>query len=167
MIQKITPMFWFDSDAERAVEFYVSVFPDSRIHQVLHYSEAGFEHHGRPAGSVMTLDFELCGQRFSALNGGPLFKLSEATSLVVHCETQDEIDYYWDQLSQGGDPQCQACGWVKDRFALSWQVVPVQLAAWLGRGDAQMASRVMSEVMTMKKLDLARLQKVANTSHTT
>ncbi len=157
--QKIAPCIWFDTQGEEAVAYYVSVFPNSRITLVSHCTEAGFEHHGRPAGSVMAIGFELCGQPFTALNGGPLFKLNEAMSLIIYCDTQEEIDHYWERLSEGGDPACQACGWLKDRFGLSWQVVPGNLLALVS--DPATSEQVMKELHTMKKLDIRRLQQAA------
>ena len=122
--QRIAPCLWFDSQAEQAAAFYISVFKNSRIVNVSRYTEAGREIHQRPVGSVMTVTFELDGQPFTALNGGPVFKFNEAISLQVHCDNQKEIDYYWNALSKGGDPNAQQCGWLKDQFGLSWQVVP-------------------------------------------
>lgn len=152
--QKITTFLWFDTNAEEAVNFYVSVFKNSKIIGTAHYGEAG----PGPKGSVMTIDFELDGERFTALNGGPTFKFTEAISLMVHCETQEEIDYFWEKLSEGG--QKVECGWVKDKFGLSWQVVPNILPQLL-LGDSQKSDRVMKAVMQMKKLDIAELQKAA------
>src|SRR5918995_258285 len=124
LIQKITPCLWFDDRAEEAVEFYTAVFRNSKIVKIARYGEAGFEIHGKPAGTVMTVAFELDGQTFTALNGGPLFKFNEAISLEVNCQTQEEVDYYWERLSAGGDPKAQQCGWLKDKYGVSWQVVP-------------------------------------------
>jgi predicted 3-demethylubiquinone-9 3-methyltransferase (glyoxalase superfamily) len=123
-IQRITPCLWFDDQAEEAVKFYTSVFRNSRVGNVTRYGTAGYDQHKRPPGSVMTVDFELDGQAFTALNGGPVFKFNEAISLQVNCETQEEIDYYWDKLSEGGDEEAQQCGWLKDKYGVSWQVVP-------------------------------------------
>jgi predicted 3-demethylubiquinone-9 3-methyltransferase (glyoxalase superfamily) len=157
-IQRITPCLWFDDQAEPAAHFYVSVFPNSRISAVTHHGEAGFEIHHRPAGSVLTVTFELEGQSFMALNGGPVFKLTEAISLMVSCDTQDEIDHYWNRLGDGGDPTAQQCGWLKDRYGLSWQVVPALLEKLMS-GPA--ANRVMEALLKMKKLDIAALQAAA------
>jgi predicted 3-demethylubiquinone-9 3-methyltransferase (glyoxalase superfamily) len=155
-IQKITPFLWFDSQAEEAAKFYVSIFPNSKIVKVMRYSEAG----PGPAGSAMTVDFELEGQRFTALNGGPIYKLTAAVSFVVHCETQDEVDYYWDKLSaDGGEVQC---GWLTDKFGLSWQVVPKVLLELLGNPDSKKAARVAQAMFKMKKLDIRELQKAAD-----
>jgi predicted 3-demethylubiquinone-9 3-methyltransferase (glyoxalase superfamily) len=158
-IQRITPCLWFDDQAEPAANFYVSVFPNSRITAVSRYGEAGFEIHRRPAGSVLTVTFELEGQGFMALNGGPVFRLTEAISLVVNCDTQGEIDRYWERLGDGGDPQAQQCGWLKDRYGLSWQIVPRVMSTLLtGPG----ADRVMAALLKMNKLDIAALQAAAN-----
>src|SRR5262245_24554029 len=126
-MQKITPCLWFDSSAEEAARFYTSIFKNSKIGKIARYGEAGREIHGRPAGSVMTVEFEIDGQTFTALNGGPIFKFNEAISFQVMCETQDEIDSYWEKLSQGGDNAAQQCGWLKDKYGLSWQIVPTVL----------------------------------------
>lgn len=158
VIQRISPCLWFDSEAEPAARFYVSVFPNSRINAISRYGEAGFEVHGRPAGSVRVVTFDLDGQPFMALNGGPVFRFTEAISLVVHCETQDEIDHYWTALGAGGDPRAQQCGWLKDRYGLSWQIVPTVIEQLMTgpRSDA-----VMAAVLKMKKIDLSALQAAA------
>jgi predicted 3-demethylubiquinone-9 3-methyltransferase (glyoxalase superfamily) len=153
--QKITTFLWFDNNAEEAVNFYVSVFKNSKVLNTLRYSDVG----PGPKGSVMTIDFELDGQRFTALNGGPTFKFTEAISLVVHCETQEEIDYFWEKLSEGG--QQVQCGWLKDKYGLSWQVVPKILADLLKGGESGKPERVMRAIMQMKKLDIEDLQKAA------
>src|SRR5262249_14972652 len=127
-IRRIQPCLWFDDQAEEAARFYVGIFEGSKIGRIARYGEAGKDVHGRPAGSVMTVEFELAGEPFLALNGGPLFQFTEAISLMVECETQEEIDFYWDKLRAGGDPASQQCGWLKDRYGLSWQVVPTVLA---------------------------------------
>ena len=155
--QKISPCLWFDDQAEEAAKFYVSVFPNSKIVTVTRYGNAGHEIHGRAAGSVMTVEFELGGQAFIALNGGPVFKFNEAVSFQVLCDTQDEIDSCWAKLSEGGDPQAQQCGWLKDRFGLSWQVVPRGLAEML-QGPAS-GERAFSALMGMKKIDVAELKR--------
>lgn len=157
-LHRITPCLWFDSVAEPAAKFYCSVFPDSRITAVSRYGEAGREIHGRPPGSAMMVTFDLAGQSFMALNGGPVFKFTEAISLVIHCDTQAEIDHYWSALGAGGDPAAQQCGWLKDRYGLSWQVVPRVI------GDLMMSpagDRVMSAVLKMKKIDIAALEAAA------
>ena len=158
----ITPMLWFDGVAEEAANLYVSVFPNSRITAVSRYSEAGQEVHGQPPGSAMVVAFELDGQPFTALNGGPQFEFTEAISLQISCETQEQIDWYWDRLSEGGDLAAQNCGWLKDRFGVSWQVTPTIIGEVLGgRGDPAAAARVTSAFMAMKKLDIAALEAAA------
>jgi predicted 3-demethylubiquinone-9 3-methyltransferase (glyoxalase superfamily) len=154
--QKISPFLWFDNQAEEAANFYVSVFENSRIRAVSRYGEAGREVHGRAPGSVMVVDFELDGQSFAALNGGSLFKFNEAVSFQVNCDSQAEIDHFWKALTDGG--QESQCGWLKDRFGLSWQVVPSQLRQIMSGGDAARQDRVMAAVMGMKKFDIAALQ---------
>ncbi|WP_186041083.1 VOC family protein [Burkholderia gladioli] len=160
-IQRITPFLWFDQEAEAAANFYVSVFDDSRITRVARYGKEGARAAGQPEGTVMTVAFELAGQGFSAINGGPVFRISPAVSFVVNCRTQDEIDRYWASLAEGGDAGAQQCGWLKDRFGVSWQIVPVQLPALLGEADAARAGRVMAALMNMKKLDLAEMERAA------
>lgn len=155
-LQKITPFLWFDNCAEEAANFYVAVFRNSRIGRIARYGEAGHEFHGQEAGTVMTVEFELEGQKFTALNGGPLFPFTEAVSFVVNCESQEEVDYYWEKLSAGGDEQAQRCGWLKDRYGLSWQIVPTVLPELMG--DPARAERVMSALLQMKKLDIAALR---------
>jgi predicted 3-demethylubiquinone-9 3-methyltransferase (glyoxalase superfamily) len=154
-IQKITPFLWFDHQAEEAAKFYVAIFPNSKIVKVVRYNEAG----PGPAGSAMTVAFELDGQSFTGLNGGPHFKFTEAISFVVHCQTQDDVDHYWEKLSAGG-AEVQ-CGWVKDKFGLSWQVVPTALPELLSDPDPKKAARVMKVMMGMKKLDIAALKRAA------
>jgi predicted 3-demethylubiquinone-9 3-methyltransferase (glyoxalase superfamily) len=156
--QKISPFLWFDSKAEDAAKFYTSIFPNSRIVAVTRYTEAGKDIHRRPPGSVMTVAFELDGQAFTALNGGPLFKFSEAVSFVVSCETQQQIDHYWDKLTAGGDRKAQQCGWLKDKFGLSWQVVPKMMDD-LFKDSSPGSQRAMAAMMQMKKLDIAKLQR--------
>ena len=165
--QRITPCLWFDSQAEEAANFYVSVFKNSKIGMVSRYSEAGKENHQRPVGSVMTVAFELDGQSFTALNGGPVFKFNEAVSLEVHCKNQEEIDYYWDKLSKGGDPKAQQCGWLKDKYGLSWQVVPVALPKMLEDSESPGAKRVMEAMMRMKKIDLTELERASGRERVT
>lgn len=157
-LHRITPFLWFDSQAEEAAKFYVSVFRDSKLGKVSRYGEAGKAQHGRAAGSVMTVEFEIEGQKFIALNGGPVFKFNESVSFVVNCEDQAEIDYYWERLLEGGG-RVQECGWLKDRFGLSWQVVPARLAELMG--DARKAEKVMEEIFRMKKIDLPTLERAA------
>jgi predicted 3-demethylubiquinone-9 3-methyltransferase (glyoxalase superfamily) len=156
---RITPCLWFDNQAEQAADFYVGIFPNSRIVQVARYGEAGHEIHGRPAGSVMTVDFELDGQPFTALNGGPLFRFNEAISFQVDCATQADVDHYWDKLSADGDPEAQQCGWLKDRYGVSWQIVPAVLRKLLGGADPARWERVMQALLQMKKLDIAQLER--------
>jgi predicted 3-demethylubiquinone-9 3-methyltransferase (glyoxalase superfamily) len=158
-VQTITPCLWFDNAAEAAAQFYVSVFDNSRIVTTTHYGQAGYEIHGRQAGSVMTVEFELEGQAFTALNGGPHFKFNEAISLQVHCETQEQIDYYWNKLGQGGDPSAQQCGWLKDRYGLSWQVVPGMMAQLFSTADPAASDRAMNAMLQMKKIDIAALKR--------
>lgn len=160
-IQKISPNLWFDKQAEEAVKFYTSVFKNSKTGRVTHYTKAGHDIHKMPEGMVLTIEFELEGQQFLALNGGPVFKFNEAISLVVNCDTQEEIDYYWNKLSEGGDPKAQQCGWLKDKFGLSWQIVPTIMGDLLSDSDSEKAARVMNAFMPMKKLDIAALLKAA------
>jgi predicted 3-demethylubiquinone-9 3-methyltransferase (glyoxalase superfamily) len=149
---------WFDGQAKEAAEFYVSVFPDSRISQLSYFGGEGQDVHGRPEGSVMTVDFELRGQPFVALNGGPAFRFSEAVSFQVICENQRELDYYWETLSRGGDEEAQQCGWLKDCFGLSWQGLPEILPAMLQDPDREKADNVMQAMLQMKKLDFQALK---------
>lgn len=158
-IQRITPCLWFDDQAEEAAGFYSSIFKNSRIVGMTRYGEAGFEIHGRPAGSVLTVEFELDGQAFTALNGGPVFTFNEAVSFQVSCETQEEVDYYWEKLSIGGDEAAQQCGWLKDKYGVSWQVVPTALPEMLSDADYAKSERVMTALLQMKKLDIAALQR--------
>ena len=153
MQQRITPSLWFDTEAEEAAAFYTSVFENSRIVNVTHYTEAG----PRPAGTVMTVEFELDGQRFIGINGGPDFKFDEAVSFLVNCETQDEIDYYWDRLSEGGEEG--PCGWLKDRYGLSWQVTPTALLELTSDPDPAKSQAVMKAMLDMKKIDIADLRR--------
>ncbi|MDE2584656.1 MAG: VOC family protein [Betaproteobacteria bacterium] len=158
-LQKITPCLWFDSEAEAAAHYYCSIFPNSRVLAVSRYGEAGYEIHGRPAGSVLTVAFELEGQGFTALNGGPVFTFNEAVSLQVNCATQEELEHYWNRLAAGGDPAAQQCGWLKDKYGLSWQVVPTVLATMMADPDESRRDRVMAALLQMKKLDFAALQR--------
>ena len=158
-IQKITPCLWFDDQAEEAVGFYTSIFENSRVVAVSRYGEEGREIHGKPAGSVLTVAFELAGQAFTALNGGPIFKFNEAVSLQVSCETQAEVDHYWAKLSEGGDPGAQQCGWLKDRYGLSWQIVPRVLTEMLSGPTSEKSERVMKALLRMKKLDIGALER--------
>lgn len=158
-LQKITPCLWFDNQAEEAVDFYTSVFRNAGITAVSRYPEEGEEVHHRAPGSVMTIAFELDGQNFTALNGGPAFKFNEAISLQINCESQEELDYFWERLSAGGPPEAQQCGWLKDRFGVSWQVVPTVLPQMMVDHDSARSGRVMAALLQMKKLDIAALKK--------
>lgn len=157
-MQRLTPCLWFDNQAEEAAKAYTSIFKNSKITGITRFAEAGFEMHGRPAGSVMTVEFELDGHSFTALNGGPLFKLSEAVSFQINCESQEEVDYYWEKLSEGGDKNAQQCGWLKDKYGLSWQVVPTVLAQMMKDPDPAKSGRVMNALLQMKKLDIKALK---------
>jgi predicted 3-demethylubiquinone-9 3-methyltransferase (glyoxalase superfamily) len=159
--QRITPFLWFDNQAEEAVDCYTSIFKNSKVLTSVRYSEEASKAAGRPPGSVMVIDFELEGQRFTALNGGPHFKFNEAVSFVVHCNSQEEVDYYWERLSEGGDPRAQQCGWLKDKFGLSWQVMPDRVTALLSDRDPEKARRAMAAVLQQKKIDLAEVERAA------
>ncbi len=152
-MQKISTCLWFDNQAEEAVNFYTSVFKNSKIGTASRYDEAGSKASGQPAGSVMTMTFELEGRQFMALNGGPLFKFNESVSLVVNCDDQKEVDYYWDKLTSGGGEESQ-CGWLKDKFGLSWQIVPSELEKLMTSKEPGKAQRVMAALLQMKKLDV-------------
>ncbi|HEX9769438.1 MAG TPA: VOC family protein [Kiloniellales bacterium] len=154
--QRITPCLWFDNEAEEAARFYVSVFRNARIARISRYGREGFEVHGRPEGSVMVVEFEIEGQSFTALNGGPQFKFNEAISFQVPCETQKEIDHYWDKLSAGGE--IRQCGWLKDKFGVAWQIFPAALPDMMSDPDTAKAGRAMNAMLGMKKLDLATLR---------
>lgn len=157
VMSKIVPCLWFDSQAKEAAEFYVSVFKGARIVSVSRYTEAGREVHGRAAGSVMTVEFEIAGQRFTALNGGPHFKFNEAISLQVMCDDQAEVDYFWGRLSEGGEEV--QCGWLRDRFGLSWQVVPKMMGELFTDADPEKSGRAMRAMLGMKKLDVDALKR--------
>ncbi len=158
-VQRISAFLWFDNEAEQAARFFTGIFKNSRIGTITRYGKAGFEIHQRPAGSVMTVLFELDGQQFTALNGGPLFKFNESISFQVNCETQKEIDYYWEKLTAGGDPKAQQCGWLKDKYGLSWQVVPTIMAEFFKSESSAKSQRAMEALLRMKKLDIAELEK--------
>ncbi len=160
-MQKITPFLWFDSQAEEAASFYTAIFKNSRITGTTRYSEEGAQASGRPKGTVMTVAFQLEGQEFVALNGGPHFRFSEAVSFFVNCESQAEVDYYWEKLSAGGDPQAQQCGWLKDKYNLSWQVVPTILMKLLSDPDPEISRRVMKAMLKMKKIEIEPLKRAA------
>lgn len=157
--QTITPCLWFNDQAEEAAGLYTSIFPNSRIVNKVPFGEAGQEIHGHVPGSVMVVEFELDGHPFVGLNGGPMFKFNEAVSFQVRCETQAEVDHYWDRLSEGGDPDAQQCGWLKDRFGVSWQVIPVVLFAMTTDPDPAKAKRATEAMFRMKKFDIAELQR--------
>jgi predicted 3-demethylubiquinone-9 3-methyltransferase (glyoxalase superfamily) len=160
-VQRISPCLWFDSEGEDAARFYTGIFKNSRIKTITRYGKGGFEAHHRPAGSVMVVVFELEGQEFTALNGGPVFKFNEAVSFQVNCETQKEIDYHWEKLSAGGDPKAQQCGWLKDKYGLSWQIVPTIMMELFKDENSAKAQRAMEAMLPMKKLDIAALKKAA------
>lgn len=161
LAQRITPMLWFDDQAEAAAALYTSVFPNSRVVTSTRYTKEAAQAAGRTPGSVLTVAFELDGQPFTALNGGPIFKFTEAVSFVVRCRNQEEVDHYWSRLSEGGDPKAQQCGWLKDRFGLSWQVVPDRLMELLGSTDPERGRRAMAAMLAMKKIDIAELERAA------
>ena len=155
----LTPCLWFDTEAEDAANFYVGIFSNSRITATTRYPSEGQEVHGKPAGSVMVVAFELDGHSFTALNGGPIFKFNEAVSFQVNCKSQDEIDYYWEKLGAGGDPKAQVCGWLKDRYGLSWQVVPEGMEEMLKDAESPGAKRAFGAMLQMKKIDMNELQR--------
>lgn len=157
-METMASCLWFDGQAEEAAKYYCAIFKRSKIHHITRYPDVGQETHGRQAGSVMTVSFELNGMQFLALNGGPLFKFNEASSVMVLCDTQEEVDYYWECLGAGGDPQARACGWLKDKFGLSWQVTPKSLLEVWNDTTPGRAERVMSAMMEMEKLDMKTLQ---------
>jgi predicted 3-demethylubiquinone-9 3-methyltransferase (glyoxalase superfamily) len=156
---RIAPCLWFDSEAEEAAGFYVSIFPNSFIGRVARFPREGQEVHGRPAGSVMTVEFELDGVPFTGLNGGPAFTFNEAVSLQIFCSSQDEIDHFWDRLTEGGDRSAQQCGWLKDRFGVSWQVVPDEIGDLFGGSDRAAAQRAMRALLGMKKIEIPTLKR--------
>jgi predicted 3-demethylubiquinone-9 3-methyltransferase (glyoxalase superfamily) len=156
--QKITPCLWFDDQAEEAVEFYTTIFRNSRIVKTTRYGEAGYEVHGKPAGTVMAVAFELDGQVFTALNGGPIFKFNEAVSFQVNCETQEEVDYFWEKLAEGGDEKAQQCGWLKDKYGASWQIVPAVLPEMIDDPNSEKSQRAMKAMLQMKKIDIETLK---------
>lgn len=156
-LSRVTPCLWFDLQAEEAANYYVGIFPNSRVNAVSRYGEAGREIHGMAPGTVLTVAFELDGQRFTALNGGPAFTFNEAVSLQVECDSQEQIDFFWDRLGAQGDPAAQQCGWLKDRYGVSWQIVPRQLESLLAGPDQARVDRVLGAIHRMKKLDLDAL----------
>ncbi len=157
--QKITPCLWFDDRAEEAARFYTSVFRDSKIKRIAHYGKEGYEIHGMPEGTVMIVEFEIEGQTFTALNGGPLFKFNEAISFQVNCETQEELDYYWGRLSEGGDEKAQQCGWLKDKYSVSWQIIPKVMAELLNDSHSEKSQRAMKAMLQMKKIDIETIRR--------
>jgi predicted 3-demethylubiquinone-9 3-methyltransferase (glyoxalase superfamily) len=156
-MQKITPFLWFDHQAEEAAKFYTSVFKNSKVGTILRYDEAAAKASGRPVGSVLTIEFEIEGQKFTALNGGPQFKFNESVSFVVYCETQDEVDYFWQKLTAEGGQESE-CGWLRDKFGLSWQVTPTVLIEMLHDKDPKKSGRVMNAMMQMQKIDISKLK---------
>src|SRR5216110_3303042 len=156
-MQKITPFLWFDDQAEDAVNFYTSLFKNSKIGRILRYNEEAAEKTGRPIGSVLTIEFEIESQKFTALNGGPQFKFNESVSFVVNCETQEEVDYFWEKLTANGGEESQ-CGWLKDKFGLSWQVTPTVLIDMLHDKDSEKAERVMKAMLQMQRIDIEKLK---------
>ena len=158
-MQKITPFLWFDNQAEEAAKFYASIFKNSKIGRILRYGEeaATVSESGRPVGSVLTIEFEIEGQRFVALNGGPEFKFNESISFVVNCETQEEVDYFWEKLAADGGQE-SACGWLKDKFGVSWQITPTVLIDMLHDKDSKKSERVMKAMLGMKKIDIKKLK---------
>ena len=160
-VQRITPCLWFDDQAEEAARFYTGIFPNSRIGTISRYGEAGREVHKRPPGSVMTVAFELDGQPFTALNGGPVFTFNEAISFQVTCRDQKEVDYYWEKLSEDGDERAQQCGWLKDKYGVSWQIVPAMLPQLISDPKSGNSQRVMTALLRMKKLDIAELERAS------
>ena len=158
-VQKLTPCLWFDDQAEAAAAFYCSIFDHAKITALTHYSKVGQEFHGQPEGTVMTVSFELDGQSFTALNGGPVFTFNEAISFQVNCQNQEEIDHFWGNLSAGGPVEAQQCGWLKDKFGVSWQVVHAGFLQMLQDPDTRKSQRAMQAMFQMKKLDVAALQR--------
>ena len=155
-MQKITPFLWFEDQAEEAAKFYTSIFKNSKVGKITRYGESAEKAAGRPAGSVMTVEFEIAGQKFTALNGGPVFKFNESISFVVNCETQEDVDYFWEKLTADGGQESQ-CGWLRDKFGVSWQVVPTVLIEMLHDKDPERSERVMKEMLQMQKIDIKKL----------
>jgi predicted 3-demethylubiquinone-9 3-methyltransferase (glyoxalase superfamily) len=160
--QKITSNLWFDDQAEEAAEFYVSIFKNSKMGRITRYGKEGFEIHHQPEGKVMTVTFEIEGQEYVALNGGPIFRFNEAVSFIINCVDQREVDYYWEKLTEKGDPKAQQCGWLKDRYGVSWQVVPTVMDDMMSDTNAKKTERVMKAMLGMKKLDIDALEKAYN-----
>jgi predicted 3-demethylubiquinone-9 3-methyltransferase (glyoxalase superfamily) len=156
-VQKINPFLWFGYQAEDAVKFYVSIFKNSKIGITTRYGKEGYEIHRMEEGTIMTVDFEIEGQKFVALNGGPMFKFNEAISFQVNCDTQEDIDYYWERLCENGDEKAQQCGWLKDKYGVSWQIVPTILAKMMQDQDIDKSQKVMKKMLQMQKLDIKTL----------
>ena len=161
-MHKITPFLWFDGKAEEAAKFYASIFKNSKIGKITRYGKEGYEVHKRPSGTVMTVEFQIDGQKFVALNGGPEFKFTEAVSFAVGCKSQEEVDMFWEKLREGGEES--VCGWLKDRYGLSWQITPTILGEMLGDKDPKKAGRVMAAMLKMKKIDIPTLKKAYDQS---
>ena len=161
-LHRIVPCLWFDDQAEAAVSQYTAVFPGATIGRTTRYTKEAARVSGCKEGSVMTIEFHLDGQSLTALNGGPVFKFNEAISLAVHCDTQEALDHYWAGLGAGGDPKAQQCGWLKDRYGVSWQIVPIQLVEWMHDPDPNVVQRVTAAMLQMKKFDIAALQRAAD-----
>lgn len=159
ILHKITPCLWFDHEAEEAARFYTAIFHHSKIGSIARFGKAGYEIHGRPEGAVMTVEFEIEGQTFTALNGGPVIKFNEAISFQVQCETQAEVDYYWEKLSEGGDAQAQQCGWLKDKYGVSWQVIPKGLSELVSDPNSEKSQRATKAMLEMKKIDIDTLKR--------
>jgi predicted 3-demethylubiquinone-9 3-methyltransferase (glyoxalase superfamily) len=160
--RQITPCLWFDTQAEEAARFYTSIFKNSKIGKISRYGKEGFEIHGRPEGTVMTVEFELNGLKFTALNGGPHFKFNEAVSFMIYCDTQEELDYYWEKLSEGGDEKAQQCGWLKDKYGLSWQVGTAELDELMSDPRSEKSQRAFKAMLGMKKLDIEKIKQAYN-----
>jgi predicted 3-demethylubiquinone-9 3-methyltransferase (glyoxalase superfamily) len=157
-VHRISTGLWFDNEAEEAAQFYASIFMNSSIGRITRYGKEGYEFHHKPEGSIMTVEFTLDGSSFVALNGGPLFHFSEAVSFIINCADQEEVDYYWDNLSEGGDPKAQQCGWLKDKFGISWQIIPAEMIDLLTDPDTLKSQKVMAAMLPMKKIDLETLK---------
>ena len=163
-LQKIVPNLWFNGNAEEAVNFYMTVFKQASISSRTYYTKAGYEIHKKPEGTVLTIEFKIEGQEFVALNAGDEFKFSESISFIVNCETQEEIDFYWNKLTPGGDPAAQVCGWLKDKFGVSWQIVPTEMQELMKSGESEKINRMLSAMFQMKKLELKKLKDAYNRS---
>ena len=161
-LNKIVTSLWFDRNAEEAINFYSTIFKSFKEGRRLYYGKEGQEIHGMPEGTLLTVEFEIEGQQFIALNGGPMFKFTEAVSFAINCDTQEEIDHYWNKLTEGGDPDAQQCGWLKDKFGISWQVVPTVWHNMMADPDKEKSGRAMNAMLQMKKLDIAKLEKAFN-----